>query len=1099
MNIQIDSKFSTSAVATTDNNNTTTYKSNIRTQGAWGSGYSLDIADKVMENEAYKGHGLTADDIMQQAGNVDTHVQKDFMVVMSSCVSGEDLQKMQEEGFKPGSTDVETYVSIVDKIKVTLAKAGVEISGYNDNIDADIIEEVTGSKLDANKLAKDMSELFSEHDLPADEENIIQLAKAVLKASDIGSLSEDAIKYLLVNHKQPTIENLYKAQFSSTNNLRQASGYYSEGTGNYGKYFAKKADALNFDNLKGQMENVVKQAGLDTDKESASQALENAKWLVESGIELTANNLTELTQLKGLKLPMASDEILKLCTIALGNGKSPEKTLLTGEKSVQDIANQAKEILENVENISDEAIHNTVESGKELNIKNLTAAQKQIDLEQNQNTSQSLQTSFNDSVNTEVSVTSNSVKEVEAKRQLEEIRLMMSEDANRFLLKKGISINTTELSKLVENLKTAEKAMKEALFKGQTTEENVSRATIFDETITKTAQLKNMPSALVGKVFSNTASITLTALHKQGQELQNQLENQNQNQNPNQQRQAMASYEALMTVPRKDLGDKISKAFRNIDDILEDMNLETSKQNERAVRILAYNRMELTKENINAIKAADSKVCGVIEKMTPATTLQMIRDNINPLEMTIDELDEYLSENSKDLGDEAERFSKFLHKLDKSNQISSEEREAYIGIYRMFRQIEKSDGAVIGSIVATGAEMNFKNMLSAVRTKAAKNMDLNIDDNFGGLEKLITKGKAIDTQIMSGYESNEQTKYYARLSSEINDNLADKTDLDKLEINNVTAQTTIEEFADKVNNTQLSEAALSEEKAENLKNFQNDIKSAKQASEEIIRTLINYEQNVSIDNITAASMLITERGQLFKQIFSGKTDDKNATDDDVVLSTSETDEGVQNNDLWDAADRLVENLKDSQSANTAYQELVSESNKAIENMVSKNGITYIDVKAAQSLYKGLALAGKLAKEENYEIPVNINGEITSLNLKLCHDKSNAGKVAITFETESLGKVAAEFNVTDSRISGMLVYDGLQQKDILQNVQKLLQENLSHNNQKQISINMIHSSVIDLNKFGYDYADTAQENTSGDVATAELYQTAKAFIIALKGI
>ena len=79
MDILIDSKISTSAVATADNNNTTTYKPNIQTQKAWGSGYSLDIADKVMENEAYKGHGLTTDDIMQQAGNVNTHVQKDFM------------------------------------------------------------------------------------------------------------------------------------------------------------------------------------------------------------------------------------------------------------------------------------------------------------------------------------------------------------------------------------------------------------------------------------------------------------------------------------------------------------------------------------------------------------------------------------------------------------------------------------------------------------------------------------------------------------------------------------------------------------------------------------------------------------------------------------------------------------------------------------------------------------------------------------------------------------------------------------------------------------------------------------------------------------
>ena len=64
--------------------------------------------------------------------------------------------------------------------------------------------------------------------------------------------------------------------------------------------------------------------------------------------------------------------------------------------------------------------------------------------------------------------------------------------------------------------------------------------------------------------------------------------------------------ESLMTEPRKDLGDKISKAFRNIDDILSDLGLETNEENRRAVRILGYNRMQINNDNINAIKAADS-------------------------------------------------------------------------------------------------------------------------------------------------------------------------------------------------------------------------------------------------------------------------------------------------------------------------------------------------------------------------------------------------------------------------------------------------------------------------------------------------------------
>ena len=251
MNVIYESQFSTSRLAESENSVTTTYsKPSTRTESTWGSGCSLDIADKVMDNEAYRGHGKTIEDLMQQAGNADVQNQKDFMLVMSSCVSGEDLQKMQEEGFHPGSTDVETYVSIVDKIKVTLARAGVEIVGYNDNIDVDTIEEITGSRVDANALIKDLSALLKESDMPVTTENIAELTKAVMEASGITEISDDAIKYMVINGKEPTIENLYKAQFSSAAGMKQAQGYYSDSTGGYGKYYAKKADSINWDNLK---------------------------------------------------------------------------------------------------------------------------------------------------------------------------------------------------------------------------------------------------------------------------------------------------------------------------------------------------------------------------------------------------------------------------------------------------------------------------------------------------------------------------------------------------------------------------------------------------------------------------------------------------------------------------------------------------------------------------------------------------------------------------------------------------------------------------------------------------------------------------------
>lgn len=1129
MNITVDTQYSASVPVNAEPT-TTTYKPSAQGTGTVSrSGYTLDIADKVMDNEAYGGHGMTAEDIMQQAANSNAQSKKDFMIVMSSCVSGEDLQKMQEEGFDPGSVDVETYVTIVDRIKVTLAKAGVEVAGYNDNLDVDTIEHIVGSRTDAgalvNELVGKISDALQKSDMPVTNENIAELVSAVMEASEIGELPEDAIKYLIVNGKTPTIENIYKAQYSSAENIRQSQGYYSEGQGSYGKYYAKKADSINWKNLAGRIDSVVREAGLDTDARTKAQAAENARWLVESGIELNAENLSKVTELKNLSLPLNQDDITALCVTAMENGKAPVEADMRGERPVAELAH---EIVEQVVLISDEAVHEVAESGKEMNIRNLSEAQKQIDGQRETvSKAEDVQIDETDIDDGDANGTANaeSLKEVQARRQLEEIRLMMTEEANRHLLKAGISVDTTELSKLVDALKAAEDSIKAVLFRGESAEENAERASLYEETLTKTKELSGMPAAMLGKILSKFSQHTLLHIHEAGKTLQDQMENQfnqqgdGKNPSQNQQGKASAAYETLMTEPRKDLGDRISKAFRNIDDILTDLGLETSEENRRAVRILGYNRMEIDEDSINAVKEADSQVTGVISRMTPATTLQMIREQKNPLEMTMEELEAYLDSKDSDPAQDAEKYSKFLQRLDRSGGINAQEREAYIGIYRMFRQIEKSDGAVIGSLVATGAQMNFRNMLSAVRTAADKNMDVRVDDGFGGLEDLITKGKAIDTQINAGYHRSSdqnthqesdrqhadtsaaaQEKYYARLSGEINDELAKRTVFAQLDSSEITAETTIEVFADTVKAARMAENSeqMRQEKAENLENFRNDMHTVEQIDEQIIETLIDYGQNINIDNIQAASALIYERGSLFRQIINGNAG--NVADSDDTDETDGMDSETAESEILRQADSFVECLTDPGRAGVSYQEIISEANKAVEQMIYTGGSAdaKIDVKAAKALYKGLSLAGNLAREENYEIPMNIKGEITSVNLKIYHNASQTGKVAVTLDTENLGKVAAEFDVTKDRISGMIAYENRAQKTELARLEESVKQELGNVSGRKADISLVHTKSVDLNKFGQDRVAMRSED-GAKVSTSELYQVSKAFLTVLKEI
>ena len=158
----------------------------------------------------------------------------------------------------------------------------------------------------------------------------------------------------------------------------------------------------------------------------------------------------------------------------------------------------------------------------------------------------------------------------------------------------------------------------------------------------------------------------------------------------------------------------------------------------------------------------------------------------------------------------------------------------------------------------------------------------------------------------------------------------------------------------------------------------------------------------------------------------------------------------------------------------------------------------IDVKAAKALYKGLSLAGNLAREENYEIPMNIKGEITSVNLKIYHNASQTGKVAVTLDTENLGKVAAEFDVTRDRISGMIVYENRAGKAELARLEEAVRQELGRAGDRKTGISLVHARSVDLNKFGQD-RDAKSTADAAKASTSELYQTAKAFLTALKAV
>lgn len=997
------------------------------------SGYKVDISGIVMDNAAYGTEELkSAQEVMQDAGRTDVALQRNYMAVMSNSMSTEDFTKLQEEGYPPGSTTVETSVTILDKIKATLARAGVAVEGYTDDISDEQLEKITGSVSSAAMIKQKLWE----NDLPVTDENIGSIEQAANQVSTMTGLSDSMIKYMLSNDMEPTIDHLYKAEYSSANvgTSRQSKGYFTDSTG----YYAKKADYIDWEQLDSQINKIIEDAGLEVNEETKA----NSRWLIEQGIPLTENTINELGELKKLSLPMDKEAVIDSIIAAISDGKEAKQALLTESESA---IVQAQKIIGQTGQITEKAVNDVTEQGKDLTLQNLYEAQQAIEAEH--------------SKMADKSTMSSSYEAVAAQRLLEETRLQMTIEANIKLLKSGYSIDTAPLEELVSKLKTAEQDYYNTLF-GNHTENIEEKVSLYKRTISVLTGIQSLPAAVLGKMSTTGATFTLSHVYSEGV-IQKAIYDK-----------AGETYEALGTAPRKDMGDSISKAFQNVDTLLSEMNLEANETNRRAVRILGYNQMEINEESVQKVKEADQAVQRLIEKMTPAATLDMIRSGKNPLSTDIYQLTKEISE--KTSLEETEKYSEYLWKLEKNQEITTEERAAYIGVYRLFHQIEKSDGGVIGTVLQNEQPLTLRNLLSAARSSKASGMDVTIDQDFGLLEAATGREDSISEQIDG---------YYETLAQEI----LDKLSPNKLQNMSFNMNTSMEAFAEDLRSAQEDAKMQQLYAREQLE----EVKQANQAEDYVLNELLQYDQGITPDSILAKTVLMNQRGSTFRQIL----EQADQADDNVEGNESGFKEA-----FLKAGEQLQESMGDEASAKAAYEKLAESGEKILSERMDRQ-IYAVDVKSMNLLYKQLSVASSLAREGNYEVPIELNGEMTSINLRIIKDSDQKGRVDITMQTEEYGQVAAEFRIKNGKIEGYIASDSREGLSQLSQMDQSLRNLLQTEAQEVKNLNFIYSKELDINQFGQsrrqDSKRSEQTETSEKTGTKELYETAKAFIVALK--
>lgn len=620
--------------------------------------------------------------VPQETGSVEAQVQnmRNQMTVMSHTMSDEDFVRMQEEGYDPSEMDPQEAVTILDKIKAELLKAGECVQGFTDNLDRTTLIEVVGSEA----LAATLMEAFRKQDIPLDKQNAEQVLWALEIAKQIQAPTESTYYYMAANGMDATLQDFYRASASGSSlSQERNSTYFAEEVNGY---ITKNVNATDTENLNLDREVVKLLEKLNVPLGEEEQAA--AKWLVEKGLPVDAGSIERLKDILSVEFPLKPERIIETSVAAIAEGKP------VGEGKITDRTNLYQKAYQLLMNPEDE---------------NLAAL-------------------------------------VKDRRLLEELRLQMTVEANLKLLKSGFLIDTAPMEETIEALKQIEQELAHQYFpKAENPQEKYQ---LFQETNHLLKELPGLPLATVGKWSLRPDSGTLAEFHKEGQQLAATY------------KAAGERYETLWTAPRADLGDSIKKAFANVDEILKDLNYEATEENRKAVRALGYNRMELTEEHIEKVKQAQRSVDRVIRLMTPAATLKMIRDGVNPLESSLPELQQYFEEMPEAFEQRAEKYSKFLYQLQSNGEITPQEREAFIGCYRLLNQLEKSDGAAIGALVNTNGEINFANLLSAIRSNKLKSLDIKVNDMVGALTEDAVMKFSISEQIEQGYqkESAEYTR-----------------------------------------------------------------------------------------------------------------------------------------------------------------------------------------------------------------------------------------------------------------------------------------------------------------------------------------------------
>lgn len=1044
-----------------------------------------------------------------------------------------DCKKLEEEGFPVETFTVNGLYHALGRIKTELASGQQTKAGLTaaETIDADITAAKAVKDSERKTLVKSedtntIAQKLQQTDLPVTAENVSKVMKALDLSESAARIDDKAMRYLIARDALPTAEYIYKASYSGTS---QRQEQLSE-------------DA--WSELESQVKEVIQSAGYEVN----DQNLEDAKWLIENKLPLTVETFTYKKKLEELKASYDKETVLNTMMEGMKEGISPAEVPLLSQSMTD-----PEQIVADLWAIQPETVSVAVKNGSELSIRNLLDIQSKLNagtsVAQSDQTAAEVGTADvqktgiteqdemrdakpedinkadtrgadSDLSETEASDKGDSgrdtsdrqsgegnlkasYEEVRARRQLEEIRLRMTLEAARTLEKKGIKVETQQLSKVVDALRELEDNYYRQYLKEADVSATADNLQILKDTTSSIERLKYIPSYVLGSTLAESNTQTIPSLLNEGLQLQAKLE------------KAGTAYETLMTVPNREYGDSIKKAFANMDSLLAEMNIENTEENQRAVRILGYNSMEINQEAINQVKAYDQEVTAMIKNLHPEVTVRMLREGINPLGMSINELNQTIDRIKDEQGiTSEEKYSTYLRKLEKADIITAEERKAYIGIYRLLYNVEKSDGAALGAVVKAGQEVTLEHLLTAVQTSKKGRLDAAVNDEFGTLQSLTRAKESIAEQISGFAEGTSrqngeqdskdrmaegQIRYLERILREMKEELSPDTLKEAGQnLSQTAGQTTttawtaysqpsaeqqgiwetvkdvpVEQLAKLLQKVNTGQALEDEVYAQKVQ----EIRELCRASEQAVRFLNDYQVPTTSANIHLANQILSNGESPIKRFF--KLQKENSAE-------------ISENSLKEIND-LSDTLSDRHSMEEVYTQLETNAKAVLNQSYSEEKIDSFKLAELKSIAQQMTFIKTLAEKEYYQIPIETDRGVTNMNLTILRGTKETGKVSVTIWSEQLGNVKAELSLKDRTLSGIITSDNSRGLEQLQKNDGQLKEAAL---ESDVTLKQLDYGFQRRDKDSYSYLNPDfNEGTTSMKAETErtLYRLAKAIV------